>query len=245
MKYAEHLKNEIIDKINKGGNKKSISRKYNIPRSTIRYWHETKDIKKEGKIEISNIDPISYSYILGVYLGDGHIDKMKRTYRLRIALDSRQDLVIEECAKNLEILFPSNKIKIDKIKNTNSVIIKVYSSCLPTIFPQYGKGAKHNRNIILTDEQEKIIINDKLMLGLFHTDGSFFVVNGKYPRYQFTNKSKQILDIFGKCLIYYGITPKIRKRKNGVYDIQIQNRKDFDKLYDVLGEKYNMKKWIK
>jgi len=197
---------------------------------------------KDNEIDIDIIDKKSYSYILGLYLGDGYINKMKRTYRLRIFLDSRQDLVIKECEENLKKLFPDNKIAILKTIY-NSVIISVYSNFIPIIFPQHGLNKKHERNIKLEEFQKIILISDFFMKGLFHSDGSFYLSKNSYPRYIFTNKSKQIIEMFSDCLLEKGITSRIRKRMNEIYDIQIQNKKDVENLYPILGEKYIEKRW--
>lgn len=240
-KYDIKLIDNIITEIENGNSKLSLSKKYNIPRGTINYWCKNKDKNiSEKPIDILDLDSISYSYILGVYLGDGHINKMLRTYRLRFFLDSRQDLVIEECVKHLKILFPSNSVNVISTKY-NYVIITLYSNNIPYIFPQHGKGEKYKRKIKLNDKQKKIIKYNQLMKGLFHSDGSYFIALSKYPRYQFTNKSKDLIDLFGKCLIKNNITPKIRKRKNGIYDIQIQNKKDVSIMYKLVGEKYKTK----
>lgn len=79
------------------------------------------------------------------------------------------------------------------------------------------------------------------MKGLFHSDGSYFVALSKYPRYQFTNRSENLIEIFSECMIRNGITPRIRKRKNGIYDIQIQNKNDVGIMYNIVGEKYKNK----
>lgn len=135
---------------------------------------------------------------------------MKRTWRLRIYLDSRQDLVIDETIKNLKILFPNNKI--NKIKfSDNGLYITLYSNNIHKLFPQHDDGLKSNRKIELTNEQKNIIDNNSLMKGLFHSDGSFYVATKKYPRYQFTNKLKNIINIFSECLVNNGINPKKRK----------------------------------
>jgi hypothetical protein len=244
-KYNNELIENVIKDINNGKSKSSISIKYNIPKTTIKYWYNNKiDEKKEkNKINFSTLDYNSYSYILGIYLGDGYINKMNRTWRLRIFLDKRQNLVIDECIKNLKILFPDNKISIIKTKH-NYVIINLYSNKLPELFPHLGKGEKYKRKIEFNDKQINIINYDKLMRGLFHSDGSFYIADNKYPRYQFTNKSIDLINIFKFCMIRNGLIPKYRKRKNKIYDIQIQKRSDVDKLYPYLGEKYYIKKFV-
>jgi hypothetical protein len=245
-KYNIELIEKIIKEINSGKSKFSISKKYNIPRGTIMYWYKN-DIGKQcniknKKVDLLNLDKDAYSYILGVYLGDGYINKMERTWKLRFFLDSRQTLVIDECVKNLKKIFIKNKVSILTTKY-NYIIIYLYSNYIPNLFPHLGEGEKYKRKIELNEFQINIINYDKLMKGLFHSDGSFYIASGKYPRYQFTNKSIDLINIFKFCMIRNNIIPKYRQRKNGIYDIQIQNKKDVNKLYPILGEKYYNKKF--
>lgn len=241
-KYPVEIIQQVLLEFDECRNKKFLSRKFKIPRGTIQYWINNPrilDKTKENLIDLLNsVDKSAYSYILGVYLGDGNIDKMTKTYRLRIALNINQDLVIDECYKNLKMLLPKNKISFNKQKNSNCGVISIYSNLLPILFPHLGNGRKHDRKIELTDEQLKIINKNVLMKGLFHTDGSFYLASNKYPRYQFTNKSKDIIDIFSDCLLNVNVRPKIRQKKDGIYNINIQNKPEVMILYYILGEKY-------
>ena len=62
------------------------------------------------KVELDENKIKAYSYILGLYLGDGYINKTARTYRLRIALDKKYSQLNSFAKMNLQTLFPSNKI---------------------------------------------------------------------------------------------------------------------------------------
>lgn len=245
-KYNNDLILEIISKIDDGQKCLKLEKEYNISRGTIRYWYNNKENYYNSEtISILDIEPKSYSYILGLYLGDGYINKMKRTYKLRITLDVNQDLVIDECIKHLKILFPKNKINPVKRKNKNCLDVIVYSNKLNIYFPQLGNGMKHQRKIELTKEQIEIIDTKFLMKGLFHSDGSFYIAGNKYPRYNFTNKSEDIIKIFLECLDVYNIDNRlIYNKRNNIYKIQIQKRKYVNILYQLLGEKYiNDKKY--
>lgn len=263
-KYNTEIISKVIEEFNNGKNKTQLSKKYNIPRTTIISWLSNPNIINKNNnlkilnyitdLDINNIEYAinnndnikkilnekidSYSYILGMYLGDGYVDKMKRTYRLRIALDSRQDIVENECIKHLKILFPDNNINSRIIKNQNCKTITLYSNLLPYIFPQCRfRGKKHEHDVSLLQYQKNSINLLPFMKGLFQSDGSFYYRNSKYKTYNFSNKSIQIIDMFSECLINLNILPKISKKANGVYRIQIQNKKDTDILYNILGEK--------
>jgi hypothetical protein len=71
-----------------------ISRRTGIPRGTVRDWRRGRrpnfngrSASGSGAIEIADDQEAAYVYLLGLYLGDGHITRLARTYRLRIALD--------------------------------------------------------------------------------------------------------------------------------------------------------------
>jgi hypothetical protein len=69
------------------------------------------------------------------------------------------------------------------------------------LFPQHGVGGKHTRRIILEPWQRTILEEQPMefLRGLIHSDGCRIdpIVNGKvYPRYQFTNISADIQQLF-------------------------------------------------
>jgi hypothetical protein len=52
----------------------------------------------------------AYAYVLGMYLGDGHISRSRRTWRLRISLDLAWPNIMLECASALRSVFPNNRV---------------------------------------------------------------------------------------------------------------------------------------
>lgn len=190
--------NNIFKLKESGLNNCQISRELNIPRTTI-----ASILKREPKEKIvinpynyikDNSLESAYSYILGLYLGDGYISKTKRTYRLRIFLDSQYNKLNEYLVNQLQQLFPNNKVTIIKSKH-NMIILSVYSNNIPDLFPHIGKGKKHNREIIITFWQEDILISHQLIKGFIHSDGTYYF-SGKFDRYEFKNLSIDILNIF-------------------------------------------------
>lgn len=107
---------------------KEIGIKLNIPYNTIktiifRYNHNPNYLEKR-KCPILSIDLNSpseewkrnYSYILGQYLGDGHIISTKtlkdnsQVFILRIFSDAKYPKIITDIRYGLSTIFPSNKI---------------------------------------------------------------------------------------------------------------------------------------
>lgn len=197
------------------------------------------------KLETDQLFRDNYSYILGMYLGDGHIIQLKnkRAYRLSLFNNAFQDRVIELCSTSLSYILPSNKVTVYKVPTCNLVKVYVHNKMLPTILPQHDFGKKHDRSVKLLDWQLKYLNTSKMLAGLFHSDGTFYTYKGYYF-YSFTNCSLDILDICKMCLedknIKYTFTPK--KASDMVtqsYLIKVYRQKEVLKLYDIVGEKYN------
>ena len=233
--------NSILKLKNEGKNNTEISKLLDIPRTTIitiLNKKSTNIVKKQlidnskNYILNNNLEK-EYSYILGLYLGDGHIVKMKRTFRLRIFLDKKYDDLNNYVKRTLELLFPNNKVTINKTK-INMIIINVYSNNLINLFPQHGAGKKHNRSIVLEDWQRDVIVPDQIIKGLIHSDGSYFY-SGIYDRYEFKNSSSDILSIFkiysNKLNLKYTEQKKV---------ITFYKREDVLKLKTIIGTKINI-----
>jgi hypothetical protein len=188
----------------------------------------------------------AYAYLLGLYLGDGSIVKMRRVYRLRVTLDAKYPNIIQSCFQTIKFLFPQNKIGIVEHfyqGKLSCVDVSGYYKHWPVIFPQHAYGSKkHEREIKLEDWQQQIVDTYPLEFfrGLYHSDGSRFsnVVKGKdYPRYAFTNNSDDIRRLFCETCDRLGIhwTEKAQYRK--ARDIFISKRKDVEYLDSVIGPK--------
>lgn len=230
-----------------GKNTNQISREIGVPRSTVRDWlarfEKSGAAYKKQKIDSGDItNYISknignfYAYILGMYLGDGHIDKFPRTYRLRIFQDSSYLKIIENCVEFLGKIFPNNKISVSNWYGENCKVITLYSKDLVIIFPQYGSGKKHSRLIELLPWQDEIINKypGEFLCGLLDSDGCRFF-SGKYLHYQFTNKSEDIKDLF--CQVCNKLEIEYT-RKSGYKNIQINKMNDsakIDSIYLSLG----------
>lgn len=177
-----------------------------------------------------------YSYILGLYLGDGYINKMKRTYRLRIFNDIKYDSLNKYIIKNLEKLFLKNKVSTAIRQNT--VSIGVYNNYLPILFPQHGKGKKSDREIKLYKWQKDIISERYLLMGLLHSDGCYYkntIGNKKYSSYGFSNLSNDIHKIFQNSCKKLNIS----YTKSGV-NTHIRNRKSVEYIEKNIGDKENL-----
>jgi hypothetical protein len=261
--YEEYYK--ILELWERGYPKQRIEFALNIPRATIRdcikKFGSLKTLE-ENKVQASKSTPApileriqnpentdiqeAYAYALGIYLGDGYIVRNTRIYYLRITLDTRYPQIIETCRACIQMLLPDNKVNVLYSKRGNwCEVISTYKFW-PEIFPQHGSGLKQNRKIELTDWQKLIVARYPIAFfkGLYHSDGSRFsnIVNGKdYPRYQFTQYSNDIRQLFCRTcdLLKLHWTEKNRT-KDGIQqttDVFISRRKDVEWLDNMVGAK--------
>lgn len=182
----------------------------------------------------------AYYYLLGQYLGDGHISKNSRTMALRISATSKYQGIIREIMESMELILPCNKVYISNKTGCKSVTIN--SNHLPILFPQHGEGAKHTRKIELVEWQVKYLEENSKYLarGLFHSDGSYYGNDRKF--YNFTNCSLDIHIIYQKCLELNDVefrfnSKKVSEKHSPAWVTVMYRKSEVDKAYQFLGEK--------
>lgn len=162
-------------------------------------------------------------------------------YRLRIVLDQRYPRIIEECgtAMNAVRRTPQPPRQLQRI---GCIEVSSYWKHWICLFPQHGPGVKHARSIRLQDWQRSVVEEypGLFLRGLIHSDGwrgtNKVEVRGKsyaYPRYQFTNYSKDIRELFCWGCDLYGVAWK-QMRWNA---ISVARAEDVAKLDRVIGLK--------
>lgn len=209
-----------------GLNPCQIARTTAIPRSTIRDWiasgppagrygHK----KTPAPYDLAALPRAAYAYLFGIYLGDGHISELERTFRLRVFMDSRYPGIIGEVVRATRSVLDGHRVGVRRVRPHNLVVITTYSSQLARLFPQHGPGRKHERAIVLVDWQQEIVDEhtDLFLRGLIHSDGCRVmnkVWGGKYayPRYFFTQESVDIMDLFTDACDRIGIRYAFTKR---------------------------------
>lgn len=154
---------------------------------------------------------VNYLYLLGQYLGDGHIATSARVPKLRIACANDYPAIANEVDSALREV-SGNKVHV--VQATGCSERLAYWKHWPCVFPQYGPGPKHRRPIVLTDWQSRLVEDNPwaLLRGLIHSDGCRSINtirrNGneyRYPRYFFSNESSDIIGIFTEALDLVGV----------------------------------------
>lgn len=195
-----------------GLSRKAIARLTGISIRTVSRWCRSGPPKRRRLIDTNRnarlveADLAAYAYLLGLYLGDGHVTAHHRgVHQLRISMDSRYPGLIGEAVRAMRAVLPRNRVYVKKHPIDNVVVIGCASKALPTLFPQHGPGRKHSRRIELAHWQRRItfVHAEELIRGLIHSDGCRFVARkprlGRvycYSRYCFANRSRDIMRIF-------------------------------------------------
>lgn len=214
MTRPKHEYDKVLRLVAAGHNDCQIARLTGVHRRTVLDWRWGKGARARrypenhsGHCEhdFSSLPTRSYSYLLGMYLGDGYIAAQRRgVYQLRIYSDSQYVGIIDECCKAMEAVFPEQHAYVLP-RESRCVTISMYSKHWPCLFPQHGNGRKHNRLIRLEAWQDRIAREEPkaLLRGLIHSDGCRVIANDrgvKSVRYHFSNRSEDIKGIFCSAL---------------------------------------------
>jgi hypothetical protein len=231
-----------------GLNDCEISRRTGVPRQTVRGWRIQPEPRRRPQRSpvrlISELPGDSYAYLLGVYLGDGYLAPAVRGVRqLRIYLDNLYPSIINECARTLERIFPGKRAGLQHHAKHNMVLVTLYSKSWELLLPQHGPGMKHTRPIRLQEWQRRLVEEEpeRFLRGLIHTDGwrgenrvrSRAGKEYRYPRYQFSNRSEDILGLFTWACELVGVVARRMNHAN----ISVARRDSVAILDEFVGPK--------
>jgi len=158
------------------------------------------------------LDEGAYAYLLGLYLGDGHITRARRgVFVLSIFCSDDWPGLLAAARTAMSGVMPVSGVFC--VRRQGCTQVKSTSKHWPCLFPQHGPGRKHAREIKLEQWQSAMVRKypGEFARGLFHSDGWRGVnrVRRKlaggdrryeYPRYLFDNESKDILGLCGQAL---------------------------------------------
>jgi len=231
-----------------------IERMTGIPRSTISAWRYGRGTRYHLLLTAARSSwrpchPDQYSYLLGLYLGDGCL-QLSRTgsVSLVITLDASYQGIVEAAAEALGACFPDTRIRRFARAGGSVTAVGVGHPALPFAFPQHGAGRKHMRPIEFERWQREITaaFPRELLRGLIHSDGCRTVNRFKtklpsgrvavyqYPRYFFSNLSEDIRRIFCEHCELLGI----RWTQSNPRNISISHRKSVALMDEFIGPKW-------
>ncbi|MEX2982060.1 helix-turn-helix domain-containing protein [Streptomyces sp. C36] len=259
--HGSEVRQRALDLIASGVTNAEVSRRLAVPPGTVSYWlhmdrskrgecpgaHQTSCPRCTGR----ELDEAAYSYLLGLYLGDGHIVQYSqhRVPSLMITCGDVWPGLMDACHAAMQAVFPDNSVcRVRKIGCHN---VKVYSKHLWCMFPQHGPGRKHERRIELEPWQQQIVDAHpwEFIRGLVHSDGcritnwTVRLVGGErkryeYPRYFFTNKSDDIRKLYCDTLDKVGVEWKVTRRGSDPYNISVARKASVALMDTHIGPKY-------
>ncbi|MGW6742963.1 helix-turn-helix domain-containing protein [Streptomyces sp. NPDC055025] len=257
------IREEALALLRRGMTNRVVAERLNVPRGTIGWWRH-QDRRKRGEQvppRLSLLCPIcdgrpldraAYAYLLGLYLGDGHISHYvkHKVPSLMLTLDDAWPGLQDAAEAALRAVFPHNATWRLRRKGCHN--IKVCSKHLPCLFPQHGPGKKHERKIELAAWQQAIVQEQPwdFIRGLIHSDGCRItnwtekVIGGErkryeYPRYFFSNASADILRLFTDALDLVGVEWKsTNQRTRLAKNISVAKRASVALMDAHIGAKY-------
>jgi hypothetical protein len=192
-------------------------------------------------------DPWSYSYLLGLYLGDGCVAPHGRTARLVITLDGIYPEIIEDAVAAVQLAGPRQRVSVLKVKASRALVVQSYAKHWLEVFPQWGAGRRHERPIVLADWQRAVVDRhpQQFLRGLIHSDDcrtvnrfktklpSGRIAEYEYPRYFFSNLSADIRGLFCEYCERLGI----RWTQSNHRNISVSHRRSVAILDGFIGPK--------
>jgi CheY-like chemotaxis protein len=175
-----------------GLNNCEIARRTGIPRGTVSDWRlgrrphldRTHGTCTVCRGEPSALPQAPYTYLLGLFLGDGCLAAHPRgVYKLRVSCASRYPELIRLCELAMTRVLPN---RVGRVEEEGCTEVYSYSKHWVCLFPQHGPGRKHERRIELAGWQQDLVDLDPrpLLRGLLHSDGCRVLnwVNGPRTR---------------------------------------------------------------
>ena len=233
-----------------GWNGVDVSRSTGVPPSTVIRWRRGKMATFGGAPVASPWRPpdgYTYAYLLGLYLGDGHVQVRGRKAWLRIFLDGIYPGIVEDCQAAIRITTSGGSSSIQFQRDSRVNVVQSGWKRWPEVFPQHGPGRKHERPIVLANWQQAIVEEHSapFVRGLIHSDGcrtvnrftttlpSGRVAEYAYPRYFFSNLSEDIRRLFCEACDRLGV----RWTQSNHRNISVSHRNSVAILEELVGPK--------
>jgi hypothetical protein len=223
-----------------GRSSAEISRQTSVPRSTVRDWRLGRVPTPRLPLAIEVGEAEAYAHLLGLYLGDGYISRVRRTWNLRITLDAAYPRIVEGCRAAIQTVAPGHSVRV--VPKGGAVDVSCYWIRWPELFPQHGPGRKHERRIVLKPWQETIVRSHprSLIRGLFESDGTYCAnvvrspagTSYSYGRYFFTNRSDDIRHLFAWACDLIDVDTR-----QGGRHVSVARRRSVGILNEFLGPK--------
>ncbi|MFG2663304.1 helix-turn-helix domain-containing protein [Streptomyces sp. NPDC048387] len=254
MEHNPSIREQAVLLLRRGMTNRDVAEHFGIPRGTVGWWrHEDRRRRGEPYVQPSDcpmctewpLDWRAYAYLLGLYLGDGHITSKPKQHHLSVFCDAAHSGLIVAAEQAMRIVMP--RARISRRARGGCVEVKSHTGHWVCLFPQHGPGKKHDRRIALEPWQQEIVDAHpwEFIRGLIHSDGcritNWTVRNGKryeYPRYFFTNKSDDIRRLCTDTLTKVGVQWTVLARGSDPFNVSIARKGSVALMDAHVGPKY-------
>ncbi|MET7273309.1 helix-turn-helix domain-containing protein [Streptomyces flaveolus] len=242
--HNSSIRAQAVALMREGVPNRLVAEQLGIPRGTVGWWR-SEDRRTRGEVYRQPtdcpmctgraFDEVAYAYLLGLYLGDGHIVSKPRQHHLSIFCNAEQTGLIGAAEEALRRVMPLASVA--SRHRTGCVEVTSYTVHWVCMFPQHGPGKKHERRIVLGSWQQAIVdaYPWEFVRGLIHSDGcrvtnwTTRLVGGErkryeYPRYFFTNVSADIRRLCTETLDKLGVEWTHCTRHGSPYNISVARR---------------------
>ncbi|MFF4184195.1 helix-turn-helix domain-containing protein [Streptomyces sp. NPDC001691] len=259
--HSPEVRRKAMALLHSGARNADVARELNVPVGTVGHWLHNdrarrgacpgRPVTKCPRCDGEPLAQSSYAYLLGLYLGDGHIGQYRkhRVPSLRITCADSWPGLMDECEFALRAVLPGNAVS--RVRKTGCHDVKVVSRHLWCLFPQHGPGKKHDRPIVLEPWQQDIVEAHpwEFIRGLIHSDGSRItnwtekLIGGErkryeYVRYFFTNTSTDILGLFTDALNRVGVEWRSANQSRRAQNISVARKASVQLMDQHIGPKY-------
>ncbi|WP_447645663.1 helix-turn-helix domain-containing protein [Nocardioides zeae] len=234
------------------------ARRHGVAVKTVRRWR--RDYQRRGltrgqthttsacpRCAAGNLDGAAYAELLGWYLGDGHLADARRDVLVLSIVNDRR---YPEANERLLVLMCAVKPggRPHARERPGVVVTSMGWKHWTCLLPQHGPGRKHERRIELEPWQRTLVEEHvgAFLRGLFHSDGARVrnwarrrvpatgeVRRHDYPRWQFSNRSEDILGLCGGALDL----AEVAWRRSSRTQISVSRRAAVARLDTLIGEK--------
>lgn len=145
------MRQQALDLLASGISRRSVCRQLGVGYNSTYRW-QTRIVPKTGLPRCFRCEgkaaPSEYCYLLGQYLGDGHIAAVNRTTALRIYCCDAYPDIMEEVATAMRAVAHAS---VNYRQMQGCTQVQSATNHWLCLFPQHGPGRKHERPVVLED----------------------------------------------------------------------------------------------
>jgi hypothetical protein len=228
--YGTDVRQEALTLLRGGARNADVARRLKVPLGTVGYWkhldrakrgetpgrHDPKCPRCDGR----HLDAAAYAYLLGLYLGDGHISHYSehRVPNLMITCTDSWPGLMDECERAMRAVFPGKK-------HERVIALEPWQQVIVDAHPwEFIRGLIHSDGCRITNWTTRMVAGERKRY--------------EYPRYFFSNKSDDIRKLFTDALDTVGVEWSTLARGSDPFNISVARKASVALMDAHVGPKY-------